>query len=267
MNLKSIGLIVLSSIIIMSCVYHELPFDGDCELEGPSLTIADSSQASKCGVPDGTITVSVTGGKEPYLFSINGGEQQSSPIFSNITSNLYSVTVTDKNGCTAQIENILIGVEDFDAHFDIQPDDQCLTGGGSVTITVNETDGPYQFSFDEAGFTTDSTIAGLKHGEHLVEIQDNEGCNVKMKFTIPRGETGVSWENEILPIITQYCATANCHNGVSLPNDWRNYDKVKQYAATIKKKTGDKSMPFDGPMPQDKIDLIACWVDDGALKN
>ena|SRR5688572_11439023 len=75
-----------------------------------------------------------------------------------------------------------------------------------------------------------------------------------------------SWQNEILPIMTGSCATTGCHDGVSR-NDWTNYDEVMQYAASIKKRTQDKSMPFDGPLPQDQINKIACWVDNGALKN
>lgn len=75
-----------------------------------------------------------------------------------------------------------------------------------------------------------------------------------------------SWQNDILPIMTNACATSGCHDGITR-RDWRNYNEVKQYAASIKKKTQDRSMPFDGPLPQHEIDLIACWVDGGALNN
>jgi hypothetical protein len=76
----------------------------------------------------------------------------------------------------------------------------------------------------------------------------------------------ISWQNDILPIMTTACATSGCHNGVSR-RDWRDYNEVKQYADVIKRKTQDRSMPFDAPLPQHQIDLIACWVDGGALNN
>jgi hypothetical protein len=79
-------------------------------------------------------------------------------------------------------------------------------------------------------------------------------------------EPTVSWQADILPIMTNSCAIVECHNGISRL-DWRDYNKVKQYAASIKSKTQDKSMPFDVPLPQHEIDLIACWVDNGALDN
>jgi hypothetical protein len=75
-----------------------------------------------------------------------------------------------------------------------------------------------------------------------------------------------SWQNDILPIMTASCATSGCHDGISR-RDWTNYNEVKTYSASIKTRTQNKSMPFDGPLPQDQIDKIVCWVDNGALNN
>jgi hypothetical protein len=75
-----------------------------------------------------------------------------------------------------------------------------------------------------------------------------------------------SWQEDILPIMISACATTGCHDGITR-KDWTKYDEAKLYAASIKKRTQDKSMPFDGPLPQDQIDLIVCWVDSGAPDN
>jgi hypothetical protein len=76
----------------------------------------------------------------------------------------------------------------------------------------------------------------------------------------------ISWQEDILPIMESSCATTGCHDGISR-RDWTDYNEVKEYAASIKSKTVDRSMPFDGPLPQEEIDMIACWVDSGALNN
>jgi hypothetical protein len=76
----------------------------------------------------------------------------------------------------------------------------------------------------------------------------------------------VSWQNDVLPIMVSACATSGCHDGITRRN-WRNYNEVKEYAASIKRRTQDRSMPFDGPLPQHQIDIIACWVDGGAMNN
>lgn len=76
----------------------------------------------------------------------------------------------------------------------------------------------------------------------------------------------ISWQTDILPIMEEYCATSGCHDGITRL-DWTDYEKVKEYATSIRSKTQDRSMPFDGPMPQTEIDKIACWVEAGALNN
>jgi hypothetical protein len=77
----------------------------------------------------------------------------------------------------------------------------------------------------------------------------------------------VSWQNDILPIMETSCAGVGCHDGISR-RDWTDYDEVKRNATSIKQRTKDGSMPFDGPpLPQEQINIIACWVDAGATNN
>ena len=77
----------------------------------------------------------------------------------------------------------------------------------------------------------------------------------------------VSWQKDILPIMKTSCASVGCHDGISRL-DWTDYSEVKRYAAQIKQRTKDRSMPFDGsPLPEEQINLIGCWVDSGAKGN
>jgi hypothetical protein len=266
MNSKWIGLIVFA-FLSGSCVYHDVPEKVYCETSGLSIKVVDSLKASVCGAADGGFIVEATGGRPPYIFSLNGGQEQESPVFSSLESGFYSVTVRDKNKCTALRDEIVIEVLNFDANFFFTQDTVCLTPTGTMTVTVNETNGPYEFRMDTLPITTKNRFENLKRGDHLFQIRDNDDCIIVKRVTVPRGFTAVSWQNEILPIMTESCAKTGCHDGISRPNDWRIYEQVKQNAATIRKKTQDKSMPFDSPLPQNEIDLIACWIDDGALEN
>jgi hypothetical protein len=76
----------------------------------------------------------------------------------------------------------------------------------------------------------------------------------------------VSWTSDIKPIIEKSCAISGCHNGITR-TDLRIYSNAKKHAAEIKSLTRNRDMPFDGSIPQSQIDLISCWVDDGALEN
>src|SRR5688572_11301597 len=130
MNCNWIGLIVFA-FLLASCVYHDIPEKVNCEVSGPSLKVIDSVKASLCTTADGSITVEVTGGRAPYLFAINEGEEQESPVFTSLASGFYDVTVRDKNNCTAIREDILIEVLNFDADFEFTPDSDCLSPNGA----------------------------------------------------------------------------------------------------------------------------------------
>ena len=95
----------------------------------------------------------------------------------------------------------------------------------------------------------------------------NNNCVITLAIIIPRSNTGTSWANDIKPIMEKSCAITGCHNGVSRSNNFNDYASAKSHASSIKSKTRDRSMPFDGTLTQNQIDVISCWVDDGALNN
>jgi len=232
-----------------------------------AVEIDEQVSASTCGAADGRIALHVDGGVAPYRFSLGDGRRRSAGTFDSLTSGLYTITIADQNGCQASYDSILISVDNFSVTLNTTDDTDCVTGNGRVEVTVNEATGPYRYAIDGGGFTDSNIIEGLKHGDHLLTVADASGCGVTKSVTIARGITGVSWQQDILPIMQTRCAIAGCHNGISRANDWRVYAQVKANAAEIRKRTQNKSMPFDNEMPQANIDLIACWVDEGAKDN
>ena len=45
------------------------------------------------------------------------------------------------------------------------------------------------------------------------------------------------------------------------------FANVQGNAGQIKTLTGNRTMPAEGSLTQAEIDMIACWVDDGAVAN
>ncbi|MEO6671709.1 MAG: choice-of-anchor L domain-containing protein [Ferruginibacter sp.] len=75
----------------------------------PDLVITDAATvAATCTTPsDGTITISATGGKPPYRYSVNGTTFQTSNIF-HVAGNTFTVSVLDANNCRKDMPGVTV---------------------------------------------------------------------------------------------------------------------------------------------------------------
>jgi hypothetical protein len=251
--------------LLVGCSSDDDPVD--CEKDGPSINLNQVISAMSCSTSDGGIEVTASGGKEPYTYLLNDQTVEGQGYVHNLSAGVYSISVRDANFCTASLHNITILAADFSFTTTFEANTSCLGGNGTVTIDVTSTNPPYSFKEGNGDFTADNFFSGLSTGNHTFSVKDNNDCMVTLSVTIPQGTTGTSWTNDILPIMEKNCAISGCHNGVSRSNNFREYTSAKANAKTIKSKTRDRSMPFDGSLTQNQIDLIACWVDDGAPQN
>ena len=80
-------------------------------LEPSELICSLSMEPSGCqGQDDGEVTVTVVGGTAPYMYSINGGTNQTGDVFSNLAPGNYDVVVTDVNACVSTACSIEVTV-------------------------------------------------------------------------------------------------------------------------------------------------------------
>lgn len=263
--MQKIFLAVLLTAMLTACSSDEDPVD--CETEGPSIDQVLVTNATTCSASDGAIQVSVSAGKEPYLFFVNEAAVESTGQLPNLSPGTYSVRVEDANKCSKATSNITVVAQDFSFTTSLQPNTSCSFGNGSATIEVEQTNPPYEYRIGDGNFSSSNVFGSLKTGGHLIEIKDNNNCIVTLSITVPRGSTGTSWATDIKPILEKSCAITGCHNGVSRSTNFKEYVSAKSQASSIKSKTRDRSMPLDGTLTQNQIDLISCWVDDGALNN
>jgi gliding motility-associated-like protein len=74
--------------------------------EPPELTVDFTKEDASCpGVSDGNITLSITGGKQPY--STQWSDGPTTVNRQDIPSGTYSVLVTDANGCRASADIVI----------------------------------------------------------------------------------------------------------------------------------------------------------------
>ncbi|WP_044633470.1 T9SS type B sorting domain-containing protein [Neotamlana sedimentorum] len=111
------------------------------------------------GVSLGTITInSVSGGTPNYTYHVTGvngydnaitNQTGSSVVFEVVDFGLYEIIITDTNGCTAMVQNILVASppDDLDISV-IAPPADCSTGG-SATVAIGTPltgSGPFHFA-------------------------------------------------------------------------------------------------------------------------
>ena len=81
---------------------------------------------------------------------------------------------------------------------------------------------------------------------------------------------GVSFSDEVEPIINTNCAIPGCHTSGGQQPTLETYEQVSSNAERIKTRTSNGTMPppVSGIiLSQKEIDDITCWVDAGALDN
>ena len=233
-----------------------------------ALELITKSDPTTCSPPDGQITVMAQGGAPPYLFRINNENFQSEASFTDLSGGDHLVTAIDVNQCEQTISVQLTNFNSsLDATVTVVEDTGCLTGNGSALFNPSGGQEPYQLRIGNILVNNSFEVTDLKHGVHQIFVIDALQCEVVKSVQIPRGSTGISFVNEIKPIIDTRCAKPTCHVPTTGRADLTKLENIQQLAAQIKTRTQNKSMPFDEPMPDEQIQLIACWVDDGALNN
>jgi hypothetical protein len=253
---------MLNSIAWMACEYETIPGPVNCE-ENPVVVELVMAEESNCELMDGSIEVVASGGSGSYQFFIGEEEPQESPVFAGLAAGVYNVSAVDENDCTSTIQATVLNSEGGLNITITSTEAGCNTANGTLTVTATGGIAPFQFRIGGGTFTTNNTFSGLAPGNYELVAKDASGCEVTQAVKM---RSGISFASSISPIIEASCAINDCHNGNQFP-DFRQFKNIHDNAAQIKALTGDHTMPEDGTLTQAQINMIACWVDDGALAN
>tara|TARA_Y100001972_G_C7651117_1_gene327412 strand:- start:89 stop:910 length:822 start_codon:yes stop_codon:yes gene_type:complete len=234
----------------------------DCDVSGPG--IMDSEVIDADCQPTGQITVTPVGGNGQLMYSIDDVNFQSEPTFSNLSSGSYSITVVDAEGCTGVAE-VVVGNSGSDLDFTTETTTGgCGAGEGSIVVNATGGMGGYTYRLGTGVFGTSNTFENISGGSYNVAVKDEQGCITSMNVQVM---SGVSFESNVKPIIDLNCNVTSCHgNDPALPT-FNSYNEIKNSSARIKSVTQSGAMPPEDKLTQNQIDLIACWVDDGAPNN
>lgn len=163
------------------------------------LTGTSSITATSCpGVNNGTITITPTSGTAPYQYSLNGGPNQGSNIFSNLAPATYNISYSDANGCIGTLTATVAAGAAITATAS-STDASCAgVNNGSITITPTSGTAPYQYSADGGPFQLSNTLTGLATGNHAITFKDVNGCTGTMTVFVGVG-SGILFTTIVTP--------------------------------------------------------------------
>jgi hypothetical protein len=149
------------------------------------IMISNTVTAAGCyGYGNGSVVATVTGGTSPYSYSINGGEQQPTSGFYDLTSGTYTVMVEDINGCTASSNATIIQPTQVTATATATNSTCGNSNGGLLILATGGSGSGYQYSLDGINFNSSGSFSLLPAGNYFITVKDGTGCKSYLSKTI-----------------------------------------------------------------------------------
>ena len=145
----------------------------------PEIVMVDSIQINPTcfGGQNGSISISLEGGIEPYLF---GNDTLYNGILHDtlLSSGEHVYMFTDQNECSFSTEFNLI---EQTSDFQITADSVSCYGGNDGSVQVIPTNGFAPFSYQWSSGAETEFIAGLPAGTYNVTVTDFNGCDYEFE--------------------------------------------------------------------------------------
>lgn len=152
--------------------------------EPTAMSSVEATTAAICnGDPNGTITVTASGGVTPYQFSIDGGTTWQPGNVFTVPAGNYTIQIQDGNGCILT-RNAIVTEPALLTASSSNINASC-DGGNDGVITVSAAGGnsSYQYSLDGANFQS-SNLFNVAPGNYTVTVKDNLGCTTSFNTTV-----------------------------------------------------------------------------------
>ena len=153
------------------------------------VTLPTITQVACFGDATGAANSTTSGGIPPYTFSWSNGA--STANINGLTAGLYTLTVTDANGCT---QTAIAGINQPGSALSLTNVVTNVTtaGGtnGAIDITVSGGTPGYAYVWNTAATSED--LNGLSAGTYTVTVTDTNGCVLVQNFNVSQPSLNTS---------------------------------------------------------------------------
>jgi gliding motility-associated-like protein len=150
-----------------------------------NFTVSVKTVDIKCyGVAGGSAEVSTTGGTAPFTYKWSNGATAKS--ISPIAAGIYTVTVTDANGC------VKMDVGKVREPERLRINESVLGGCSNATGKVAPTGGTAPYTVKWSNGATGTSATGLTAGTYGVTVTDANGCVENTNLTVRTEGVGIA---------------------------------------------------------------------------
>ncbi|MBI2968474.1 MAG: PKD domain-containing protein, partial [Bacteroidetes bacterium] len=148
----------------------------------PALIVTLNPTSPTCGLCNGQISASVSGGTGIYTYTWSTCASMCSSTITGLCAGSYAVTVTDGNGCT--VTQSLNLTQPAAMSVTMSSSNITCNGlcNGSASASPSGGTTPYTYSWSGGG--TNSNKTALCAGTYTVTVTDNKGCTITGSVTI-----------------------------------------------------------------------------------
>lgn len=187
------------ALVIVDANFCQLPFVFNLVQPDPiaidaQVSLFDGGYNISCnGACDGTITLNLSGGSEPYIVAWTGpnGFTSDALTLEDLCPGTYEVTVTDASDCE-QTQTVTIGEPPV---LSVTIDNNYNCSNATAQLCASGTGGSGGYSYLWSTGETQACINVDESGEYCVTITDSNGCEQEVCYTAnittPLSVTGV----------------------------------------------------------------------------
>ena len=154
-------------------------------VEPLAISIQQTGSIACYGDTEGALSVTVTGGQEPYSYAWTPAAVQG-PTPSGLGAGTYTLTVTDADGITLTATHELTQPGELQSSATSTP----ATGSasdGTASVLASGGTSPYSYLWNDPAATTSATAENLPAGDWTVIITDQQGCTLSVTVTVDMG--------------------------------------------------------------------------------
>lgn len=163
--------------------YHILVSDANGCTRQSTIVLADTSALAinitnvspeTCMNANGSATVNVAGGLQPYQYSWNSSPVQTTAIASGLSYGRYKVIVTDAQGCIRNANAVIGRTLPLQISETITDASCIFIADGQISVLVSGGAAPYSYQWSNGAGS--SAVSGLLPGYYYLAVTDANGC-------------------------------------------------------------------------------------------